>query len=92
MIIYFLSAPVGPPIQRANIIVTAAIGIIFLLAGLIVEDAYTRDTLLRSIAIVPIFVAGSWVGRYLFKISPVVWFKEINYTILIATGIMALAV
>jgi len=92
MIVYYLSAPVAPPVKRANIIVSACVGMTILIIGLIVADAYNQATIMRAIIIAPVFLAGSWAGRVFFKIAPVTWFKHVAYTILLATGIMALAV
>jgi uncharacterized protein len=86
MVIYYMSASDEPPIQRANIIVSVAIAIVFLLGGLIMDGAYTQETIARSVVIVPIFMSGAWCGRYLFKIAPLAWFKKVVYAILLITG------
>jgi uncharacterized membrane protein YpjA len=91
MIVYYLSAPVAPPVKRANIIVSSSVGMVFLIGGLILADAYSQETVMRAIAIAPIYLAGTWAGRNLFKIAPAAWFKNVAYMILLATGIMALA-
>ena len=66
MVIYFLSAPVAPPNQRANIIVAASVGMVIMIIGLIFGGAYDQATLMRTIIIAPVFLAGTWAGRTLF--------------------------
>jgi uncharacterized membrane protein YfcA len=92
MIVYYMSAPVEPPIQRANMIISVGVGIVFLLGALLAQDVYTSETIGRSVVIIPIFMAGAWTGRYLFKIAPGTWYKKVTYGILVVTGIMVLAV
>jgi uncharacterized membrane protein YfcA len=92
MVVYYLSAPAPPPVQRANIIVTSTIGISFLIIGLIAEGAYDQPNLIRGAIIAPLFLAGIWIGRRIFQIAPAAWFKKVTYAILIATGIMALVI
>ncbi len=92
MVIYYLSAPVEPAVQRANLIISVGVAIVFLIGGLFVAGAYTPETIMRAIVIVPIFVAGSRTGQYLFKVAPTEWFKKVTFAILIATGISILLV
>ena len=92
MVIYLLSAPVAPPNQRANIIVAASVGMVIMIIGLIFGSAYDQATIMRTIIIAPLFLAGTWACRTLFKIAPIAWFKNVTYTILIATGIMSLII
>ena len=92
MVLYYLSAPEPPPVQRANIIVTSTVGISFLIMGLIAEGTYDQPTLWRSAVIAPLFLAGIWIGRRIFQIAPAAWFKKVTYAILITTGIMALVI
>jgi uncharacterized membrane protein YfcA len=90
MVIYFLSAPVASPTQRANIIVAGSVGMVVMIGGVIFEGAYVQGTIMRTIIIAPVFLAGAWAGRTLFKIARITWFKNVTYTILVATGIMGL--
>jgi len=92
MIVYYLSAPVPPPVQRANIIVTGSVGILFVIIGLAVGGPFDQGTVLRGIIITPLYLAGVWIGRRIFRIAPAAWFKKVTYAILIATGIMALSI
>ena len=92
MILYYLSASDAPTVKRANIIVSGAIGISFLIIGLIVEGIYDSPTILRAVIITPVLLAGTWTGRRIFQIAPAAWFKKAIYAILIATGIMALVI
>lgn len=92
LVVYFLSAPVPPPVQRANLIVTIAIAILFLFGGLVADGVYTPDTIARSILIVPAFMTGTWIGRHIFKIAPAKWFTKVAYGLLLATGISVLMV
>lgn len=92
LVIYYLSAPTTPPVQRANIIISVAVAILFLMGGLIVNGAYHETTIARIIFIAPIFILGTWSGRTLFKITPFSWFKKVTYVILIVTGVSILII
>ncbi|MBT3990601.1 MAG: sulfite exporter TauE/SafE family protein [Rhodospirillaceae bacterium] len=92
MVIYYMSAPVAPPIQRANIIISVGVALLFMLGGLIISGAYHETTIARTIIITPVFLAGTWTGRYLFNVAPLSWFKKAVYVILIATGVSILLV
>lgn len=92
MVIYYMSSSVEPPVQRANIIISVSVALVFLLGGLIVHGAYHEATIARAIVITPIFMAGAWLGRYLFNVAPLSWFKKVTYAILIATGISILLI
>ncbi len=91
LVVYFLSAPFAADVQRASIIMSISVGIVFLLAGLIANGAYDDVTIARSVVIVPLFLAGNWLGRYVFRIAPSTWFKKATIGILFATGISVLA-
>lgn len=92
MYVYFLSAPVPPPTQRANIIVSGTIGMIFMIGGLIFEGIYNQQTTGLVIAIAPFFIIGVLAGKRIFKIAPAAWFKYVTYVILVVTGVFALAI
>mgnify|MGYP001062656619 CR=1 FL=1 len=64
----------------------------FLIGGLYVQGAYTEETVLRALVLVPVFMAGSWTGKYFFSVAPATWFKKVTYAILLVTGVTALAV
>jgi len=68
MAIYFLSSLAGPSIQRANTITTVGVVTIFLIVGLMLQGAYTEETIARANAIVLAFMAGSWTVSWLGKI------------------------
>ncbi len=90
LVVYFMSASVEPGVQRANIIFSVGVAIIFLLAGLIVGGAYDSPTLARSVFVVPMFVIGSMIGNRLFEIAPAAWFKKVTYGLLLVIGVSAL--
>ncbi len=92
MVIYYMSSPVAPPVQRANIIISVGVVLVFMLGGLFFNGAYHETTIARAIVITPVFLAGAWSGGYLFKVAPVSWFKKVTYAILIVTGISILLV
>jgi hypothetical protein len=92
MVIYYMSSPVEPKVQRANIIISVGAALIAMLLGLIFNGAYHESTIARVIVLTPIFMAGAWFGRYLFNVAPLTWFKKVTFAILIATGISILLV
>ena len=91
VIVYFLSAPFAADVQRASIILSIGVAIAFLFGSLIANGVYDEETIARSVVIVPLFLAGNWLGRYLFKIAPSTWFKKATIGILFATGVSVLA-
>ena len=92
MVVYFMSSKGDPPTQRANIVTCVVMLNLLLLGGLIVNGVYREATLARAAVIVPVFVLGSALGQYLFKIAPLTWFKRVVYVILIVTGVSILIV
>ena len=92
MVIYYMSAPVEPQVQRANIIISVGVVLLFMMGGLFFNGAYHESTVARAIVITPIFMAGAWSGAYLFQIAPVSWFKKVTYAILIVTGVSILII
>ena len=82
----------SPPMFNAlALLCRLALGSFFLLAGLIANGAYDDVTIARSVVIVPLFMVGNWLGRYVFRIAPSTWFKKATIGILFATGISVLA-
>jgi uncharacterized protein len=78
MVIYYMSAPVEPQVQRANIIISVGVVLLFMMGGLYFNGAYHKSTVARAVVITPIFMAGAWSGSYLFRIAPVSWFKKVT--------------
>jgi uncharacterized membrane protein YfcA len=85
--IYFLSAPVPPAVQRANIVIAIAATIAVVLISLFVAGGITGGTFLRSVVLIPPYVIGTWFGSYLFTIAPQQYFRSVALWLLMATGI-----
>ena len=89
-VVYFLSAPVPVPVQRANIIMTVSVLLTIMLIGLIVEGAYTQETIVRCAIIAPLYLIAAQAGKMLFLSVPATWFNKVAYVLLLASGTMAL--
>ena len=89
-VVYFLSAPVPVAVQRANIIMTVSVTLTTMMIGLIVEGAYTADIVVRSLIIAPLYLIAAHFGKVLFLTVPATWFNKVAYSLLLASGIMAL--
>lgn len=89
-VVYFLSAPVPVPVQRANIIMTVSVTLTIMMIGLIVEGAYAAETVVRSAIIAPLYLIAAHFGKVLFLTVPATWFNKVAYTLLLASGTMAL--
>ncbi len=89
-VVYFLSAPVPVPVQRANIIMTVSVTLTIMMIGLIVEGVYGVETVVRSLIIAPLYIIAAHFGKLLFLSVPATWFNKVAYTLLLASGTLAL--
>lgn len=89
-VVYFLSAPVSVAEQRANIIMTVNVTLTIMMIGLIVEGIYTANTVIRCAVVAPLYLLAAHFGKVLFLSVPSTWFNRVAYTLLLATGVMAL--
>jgi uncharacterized membrane protein YfcA len=89
-VVYFLSAPVPVPVQRANIIMTVSVTLTIMMIGLIVEGVYSAETVVRCAVIAPLYLIAAHIGKGLFRTVPATWFNKIAYSLLLASGTMAL--
>ncbi|MBT3550822.1 MAG: sulfite exporter TauE/SafE family protein [Rhodospirillaceae bacterium] len=89
-VVYFLSAPVPVAVQRANIIMTVSVTLTIMMIGLIVEGVYGAETVARSAIIAPLYLIAAHFGKVLFLTVPATWFNKVAYTLLLASGAMAL--
>ena len=90
MAMYFLSAPIEPMRQRANILMTGFIGTVVFLGGFIYRDIYTQITAIQSGLLVPSFILGALLGQHLFKVAPAKWFSNVTSILLIAIGLIVI--
>ncbi len=89
-VVYFLSAPVPVAVQRANIIMTVSVTMTIMMIGLIAEGVYGAETVARSAIIAPLYLIAAHFGKVLFLSAPATWFNKVAYTLLLASGTMAL--
>ena len=89
-VVYFLSAPVQVQVQRANIIMTVSVTLTIMLIGLIIEGAYTVETIARCSIIAPLYLIAAQFGKMWFQAIPTTWFNKVAYTLLLAPGTTAL--
>ena len=88
--LYFVSAHGNPVTQRAHIVVSAGLTIIFFLLGLIYAGKVVTETLLHATVLTPVFLFGVWAGAKLFQILPVTWFTSVVAWLVAATGVTIL--
>ncbi len=87
---YFLSSNVDAVEQRANIITSnAALATVFL-GGLLAAGVITKPLLWKTALVVAFWSVASRVGKWLFEVAPVSWFRKVTLGLLLATGLCAL--
>ena len=69
---------------------TVSVTLTIMMIGLIVEEAYTADTVVRSLIIAPLYLIAAHFGKVLFLTVPATWFNKVAYSLLLASGTMAL--
>jgi uncharacterized membrane protein YfcA len=85
-VMYYLSAPIEPKEQRANIVLTGFINTIVFIVGFIFHDVYEQVSIIESGSLVPAFIIGSILGQYLFSVAPAKWFNKVNSVMLLVIG------
>ena len=87
-VMYYLSAPIKPAEQRANILITGFLNTIVFLGGFILHGVYQDVSVTESGILVPAFILGSILGQYLFKIAPANWFGKVTSIMLLVIGVV----
>lgn len=90
LVMYFLSAPDPPEIQRASIVVAVAAAVIPMMIALGVGGAITGSTLLRACVVSSLYMVGAGVGERVFAILPARWFERVAQGVLVAAGLSVL--
>jgi uncharacterized membrane protein YfcA len=86
-VMYFHSSLENVEVKRANVLAAIACSALVAIFGLIIQDVHTVTMLSRALIIAPILIIGAKVGEYLYQISPIEWFKNVTYGILIFTSV-----
>jgi uncharacterized membrane protein YfcA len=89
--IYLHNSSLAPSAIRANVLAAIICTLTVYLIVLSVNGLYNRSVLMQAAVLVPIFTAGIFWGRYLFRIAPADWFKKATYGILIFTALIMFA-
>jgi uncharacterized membrane protein YfcA len=89
--IYLHNSSLAPSAIRANVLAAIICTLTVYLIVLSVNGLYNRSVLMQAAVLVPIFTAGIYLGRYLFRIAPADWFKKATYGILIFTALIMFA-
>ena len=87
---YFIAAPVGAELQRANIITVLMGMTVFVLAGLAVGGILTSGIMLFGIALGIPFTLATWIGSRLFSVVPLKHYKPVIVFLLFVAGVSAL--
>ncbi len=90
LVAYFLSAPEAPEIQRARIVLAVFALLIVMQASLLIASGAGLITILRALALAPVFMATTWFGAQLFARAPVAWFRKVSLALLFGAGAAAL--
>lgn len=88
MVMYFLSESKQPQVQRANILMTGFINTTVFILGFIYHGIFEQKVILQSGILVPFFIAGSFLGQYLFVTIPTKWFLKACSGMLILIGLI----
>ncbi len=86
--IYLHHADRSPREVRANVLAAICCTLSVYLIVLSLNGAYDRSVLIRAAILTPIFMAGVFLGQFLFRIAPTDWFKKVTYAILIGTALI----
>lgn len=90
MILYFLSSGQLPEIKRAGIIVTVTAGLVLLLTGLWMNGVYTSNVAGTAIALVPVYLLGTYIGRRMFQRYSGAAYQPAAYLAFLLSGLIAL--
>jgi hypothetical protein len=69
---------------------TVSVTLTIMMIGLIVEGVYGVETVVRSLIIAPLYIIAAHFGKLLFLSVPATWFNKVAYTLLLASGTLAL--
>lgn len=86
--LYFHSSPSSADKIRANVLTALCCNLIIGIIGLSIQGVYNEPLILRAVIIAPVFMAGVYLGQFLFRIAPVAWFKNVTYGILIVSALV----
>jgi uncharacterized membrane protein YfcA len=92
LVAYFLSAPERPEIQRARIVLAVFAGLIVIQISLLVAGGAGAVSMIRALALAPLFMAATWFGARLFARAPITWFRKVSLVMLFASGAAALLI
>lgn len=98
-----ISAIGGPPVvmfliasgsnaaqTRAGIVAYFSLSMVLRLVALGWQDLFTRDALLLSLIMTPIYMGGIWIGSHFFKGASETLFRRVVVTLVVVIGIIAL--
>lgn len=86
LVMYFLSAPEPPEIQRASIVVAVAAAVVPMMLALGIGGAITGTTLLRALVVSSLYMAGAGMGERVFALLPARWFERAAQGVLVVAG------
>jgi uncharacterized membrane protein YfcA len=89
-ILYFLSGPYQLTEARANIIVFLITIQCILICTFLWHDLITKELLLRSLGLAPIYFVAIWIGNHLYGMVNETWFRRISLLIIAATALGAI--
>jgi uncharacterized membrane protein YfcA len=90
IVAYWLGRPVGASVIRANIVLYFAATSIFAFASYFVGGLLTRDVVMLSLLIGPVYALGLFIGARLFGVASDTLFRRICYTLIALAGIVGL--
>lgn len=87
---YFIAAPTGPVVQRANIIIAIAVQVVATLVLIAVSGVLTTKVLLLGLVMSAPNWLGTWLGNRLFSLIPQQNYKKLTILLMIAAGLIAI--
>lgn len=86
MVIYLLAAQTTADVQRANILIATGLTGIVMLISIAVGGGIGADTLVRSLALMPVNMFATWAGARVFAFAPQAVYRRAAAWLLVVIG------
>ena len=90
IVAYWLGRPIPTNVVRANIVLYFGATSILAFASYFIGGLLTRDVLILSLLIGPVYAVGLFIGASLFGVASDTLFRRICYTLIALAGIVGL--
>ena len=90
VMVYLLSGPDGAATNRANFTGYFAVTLVALIAMMAASGLIDRNAFVTAAILLPVFMAGAFVGSRLFRKSSEAFYRRIALTLLLCVGVYGL--